>query len=122
MKKQIKQIALLAIVAGALIAVPAISCAQDSSAGSSTAQNTSDLKFNGGVTAVDTTAKTLTVKDLTLNVTESTTITKGKKKSATLSDIKEGETVSGTYTTDASGKSTATTIKIGGKKKKKSAE
>ena len=68
-----------------------------------------DTKFKGTVTAIDTTANTVSVKsksgDLTLAVTPDT---KGGKM---LSKLAVGDKIGGTYTTDASGKMTATALK-----------
>jgi hypothetical protein len=83
---------------------PATSTSSDATAAAPEA-----TKFKGTITAIDTTAKTVTVKskggDLTLNITDDT---KGGKA---LSKLAVGDKVGGAYTTDASGKMTATALK-----------
>jgi hypothetical protein len=115
-----KQIALFSIVMAALVAVPAISRAQDTTnqpAATTPAPKKQGLPFHGKVSAVDTTANTLTVGALTINVTSDTKITKDGQP-ATLADITVGANASGSYKKDAAGKLNATVIHIGAKKKK----
>jgi len=120
MKKQIAKIAFFSLIAAALMAVPTISRAQDTSANASaTATKKHGLAFRGKVAAVDTTASTITIKDQAYSVTSDTKITKDGQP-ATLADITVGTAVHGAYTKDAAGKLTATTITIGGKGKKAS--
>ena len=126
MKTQIAKIALFSVVAAALMVVPAISRAQDSSTNASDATpNKHDgLRFHGKVTAVDATASTIakpsnqsiTVNDMTISITSDTKITKNGE-SATMADITIGIAVHGTYTKDATGNITATTVGIGRGKK-----
>jgi len=71
-------------------------------------------RFAGALTAVDTTANTITITDKTkaprtFTITATTKITKDKKP-ATLADFAVGDKVGGSYTTDASGTMTATTL------------
>ena len=123
MKNKFAKITLLAFVAAALVAVPSASRAADSTntpAASTSAPKKRSLPFNGKVAAVDTAAATITVGQLTINITSVTKITKDGKP-AILSDITVGATVSGAYKKDDAGKLNATTIKVGEKKKKKAA-
>jgi hypothetical protein len=77
--------------------------------------------LRGKVTAVDTTANTITVKDQVVNVTSETKILK-EKTPATLADIKVGDVVGISYKKSSDGKVNAATIHIGGGKKKAKAE
>lgn len=119
-----KQIALFSIVAAALIALPAITRAQDASAPAATtpAPKKHGPMFHGKVSAVDATAKTVTVAgkagDATYAVTADTKITK-EGQPATLADVAVGQMVMGAFKKDDAGKMTATTLTIGGGKKKK---
>ena len=81
------------------------------------------LPFHGTLTAVDTNAMTLTVEKRTLDITSETTITKDDKP-AILADGVVGEKVRGAYKKDAEGKLDAVTVHFGGpadSKKKESA-
>ncbi|HEY2329748.1 MAG TPA: hypothetical protein VGI63_08040 [Verrucomicrobiae bacterium] len=113
-----KQVALYAIVAAALVAAPAAARAEDSATNkpAALAPKKHGGPFHGKVTAVDATAMTMTIKELTLNITSETKITK-EGKPATLSDITVGESVGGTYRKNAEGKLNATVIRIVAKKK-----
>ena len=120
-----KQIALYAIVATALIAVPAAVRAQDNPAkpeatepSAPPAKKHTAVPFHGKVSAVDTTAMTVTLSNQTLNVTSETKILK-EGKPATLADITVGEKLTGQYKKDPAGKLDATVIHIGGKSEKK---
>ena len=73
--------------------------------------------FHGNLKAVDTSAKTLTVGTLTLQITSDTKITKDGKP-ATLADGVVGEPVSGAYTKTADGKLNAVVVHFGAKPKK----
>lgn len=121
-KRMKKQIALFAIVAAALIAVPAVSRAQDNKAGKNTpaaADQAAPAKkhgqpFHGKISAVDAKASTLTVGQMTINVTADTKITKDGK-TATLADLAVGDQAGGFCRKDDAGKLTAATINIGAK-------
>jgi hypothetical protein len=122
MKTNIARISLLTLIAAALIAVPAATSAQDAGTNSATApakakKAKATLPFNGAVTAVDTNAVTFAVGERTFNVTSATKITKSGQP-AVLGDLTVGETVTGAYKKSADGKLDATSVKIGGKKKK----
>jgi hypothetical protein len=117
-----KIITLSAIVATALIAAPLAINAQDAASTNSPSATTPapakkhGLSVRGKVTAVDTTAQTITVKDLTLNVTSTTKIVKDGSP-ATLDDIKVDDAVRIAYKKDSAGKLDATYIRDGVKKK-----
>lgn len=71
-------------------------------------------RFGGTLTAVDATANTITISDKTkeprtFTIAPTTKITKDKKP-ATLADFKVGDHVGGSYTSDASGVMTATSL------------
>lgn len=127
MKKNLFRIALLSLVTAVFVAAPTFSRAEDKPAATpeqaTPAPNKNGLPFKGKVAAVDTTASTLTVGALTIKVSESTKISKDGKKAA-LTDLKEGETVSGYYKKDDDGKLNATTIRVGqkGAKRKPAAD
>ena len=114
-----KHIALYAIAAAALIAVPALR-AQDAASTNAPAATTPAPKkhgvpFHGKVTAVDTAAMTVTIGSKTYNLTSETKILK-EGKPATISDITVGETLRGSYKKVAD-KLNVTVIHIGEKKK-----
>jgi hypothetical protein len=124
-----KQIALFSLVTAALLAMPAISRAQDTTtnppaAAAPAAKKHALLPFHGKVSAVDATAGTITVGKLTINVTADTKVTKVTKdgKPATLADFAAGELAAGAYKKDGE-KLNATVLHNGkadkaGKKKK----
>ena len=126
-----KHIAIYALVAAALVAAPAIVRAQDNShkpdaTESHKAAKKHGLPFHGKIAAVDTTAMTVKVGKMTINVTSDTKIFK-EGKPAAFSDLTVGEKINGAYQKDDAGKMTASVIHIGGgkaegKKKKASAE
>jgi ribosomal protein S1 len=113
------QIALFALVAAALVAVPATSFAQDLTT-NTPATNTPAVKkqgqrFHGKVAAVDATAGTITVGKTTYSVTADTKITKDSK-TATLADFAVGDNVGGFAKKDGD-KLTATVLHNAKKKK-----
>ncbi len=123
MKNKLAKITLFSLVAAALVAVPAVSRAADSTnspAASAPASKKHSLPFKGSAAAVDTAAATITVGQLTLNITSETKITKNGQP-ATMSDITVGASVTGAYKKDDAGKLNAITIKVSDKKKKKAA-
>lgn len=125
MKKHISKVTVLGLLAAALLALPAVSPAQNAgSNGSGASDQTAPAKpkkhnppFHGKLGAVDLSAKTLTVGTLTLQVTAETKITKDGKP-ATLADGVVGEPVRGAYHKTAAGKLDATTIHFGAKAEK----
>ncbi len=115
-----KQIVLFAIVAATLITVPATVRAEDKPATPGAAEagtpkpKKNVVPFKGNVSAVDATAKTVTLASQTLTVTSETKIMKGGQP-ATFADITVGEKVTGQYKKDDAGTLHATVIYIGGK-------
>jgi Domain of unknown function (DUF5666) len=125
MKNQITKITLLGLLAAALVAVPSVTRAEDSTnaAPAATAPKKHNPPVHGKVAAVDAAAMTVTVGETTITVTSETKITK-EGKPATLSDIAVGDTISAGGKKDEAGKFTATKINDGLKtaKKKKTDE
>jgi hypothetical protein len=119
MKNNIAKLTLFSLVAAALVALPTVSRADNSTnapAAAAPAPKKNGAPFHGKVASVDATATTFTVGSLTIAVTSETKITKAGQP-ATFADITVGELVGGAYKKDAAGKLNATTIRIGGKKK-----
>jgi hypothetical protein len=122
MKTNIAKTTLFALVTAALVAVPAISRAQDSTnmpadnAAAAAPKKHGTPPIHGKVAAVDTAAMTITIGESTINITSETKISKDGQP-ATLSDIVVGDTVSASYKKDDAGKLNATTIRDGKKKK-----
>jgi len=119
MKNNIAKITLFSLVAAALVAVPCISRAEDSTntpAATAPAPKKHSLTFHGKVATVDATAMCFTVGTMTINVTSETKIKKDGEP-ATFSDITVGETIAGAYKKDDAGKINATSLRIGEKKK-----
>ena len=119
-----KQIALFALVAAALIAAPATIRAEDkpvkkaeSAEAAKPKPKNSRLPFTGKITAVDTTASTVTVGERVFNVTSETKVLKDGKP-ATLSELTVGEPVRGSYTKDEAGKLNAALVHAGAKPEK----
>jgi hypothetical protein len=134
MKKHIAKFSMLTLCAAAILAVPALSRAQDTTNAPVAAAQTPPVKkhtaapsaalpFHGTLTAVDTNAMTLTVEKRTFDMTSETTITKDGKP-AVLADGAVGDQVTGAYKKNAEGKLDAVTVRFsantGGKKKKES--
>lgn len=127
MKTNIAKISLLTLIAAAILAVPVAARAQDATTNAPATgapvkakKAKTGLTFHGAASAVDTNAMTITVGKHTFNVTSDTKITKNGQP-AVLSDITVGETVGGAYKKGADGSLNATSIKVGGKKKKDAA-
>jgi hypothetical protein len=70
--------------------------------------------FHGRLKSVDTTARTLSVGELSIHITADTKIDKSGKPAA-LEDAVAGEVVSGGYVKAADGKCIATTLHLGPK-------
>jgi hypothetical protein len=70
--------------------------------------------FNGKITAVDKTAKTIKVGERTFQITSETKISKAGKP-ATLDDAVVGEKVGGAYRNTEDGKMAVTTVRFGPK-------
>ena len=128
MTKNISKITVLSLFAAVLVAMPVLSRAEGTNAPAASGQTTqpkpkkNNPPFHGNLKAVDTSAKTLTVGTLTLQITSDTKFIKDGK-SATLSDGVVGESVGGAYKKTADGKLDAVTVHFGAiPKKKTSAE
>jgi hypothetical protein len=124
MTKNISKITVLSLFAAALVAMPVLSRAEGTNAPAASDQTTqpkpkkNNPPFHGNLKAVDTSAKTLTVGTLTLQITSDTKITKDGQP-AVLSDGVVGEPVSGAYTKTDDGKLNALIVHFGVKPKKK---
>ena len=121
MKNQITKIALLGLVTAALVTVPSVTRAQDSTNAPAAPMHAHHPPIHGKVASVDTAAMTITVGETTIVVTSETKIAKDGKP-ATLSDIAVGDNVVATGKKDDSGKFTATKIADGKVMKKKKAD
>lgn len=133
MKKHLLKLTLLTLATALLVVpslraqdsttttpAPAPSAPADSSAPAAPApkKHGAGLPIKGKIASIDTTANTITVGKLTLNVTEKTKIRKNGAVS-TISDLAEGDAVNGYYKKDAEGKLNLVTLRIGGKKASK---
>jgi len=121
MTKNISKITIWSLLAAALVAMPMLSRAQDTTAPAASDQTApakpakhNTLPFHGKLIAVDAGAQTLTVGKLTLQVTADTKFTKNGQP-ATLSDGVVGEPVGGAYKKNADGKLDAVTVHFGAK-------
>ena len=104
-------------MAAALIAVPAISHAADKTKDAPAATDSAKKKtlpFHGKIRAVDTTAATITIGKMTINITSETKITKDGKP-ATVADLAVGDMAGGAYKKDEADKKNATVIHVGEK-------
>jgi hypothetical protein len=112
------KVAFLACVAAALVAVPAVSRAENSTNAPAVpaAAKKHALPFHGKVASVDSAAMTFTVGTTMIGITSQTKITKDGQP-AVFSDISVGETVRGSYKRDDAGKFIATLVRIGEMKK-----
>jgi len=120
MKFTSSTLALAAILGLALVSAPTIQ-AQTTAATTTTAPATtpapkakkpSKTEYHGTLTAVDAAAGTITLSGKTAKTLAIASTTKIKKdgKPATLADFAVGEKVTGSYTTDATGKLTAASL------------
>jgi hypothetical protein len=121
MKKQMTKISILTLCAAAILAVPALSRAQDTTNAPAASEKTPPAKkhagvlpFRGNLTSVDTNAMTFVVGTRTFQVTSNTKITKDDKP-AVLADGATGQPVSGSYKKNDEGKLDAVTVHFGGK-------
>jgi hypothetical protein len=123
MKLNLHSPALVAILGLALTSLPITLHAQTPATAPAPAADTPSTtstkkskptEYQGTLTAIDTTANTVSVtstaKVLTLAITPKTTIQKNKK-TAKLADFAVGDSVTGSYTTDASGTLTAHSLR-----------
>ena len=125
MTKSIAKLNLIGLLAVTLAALPASSVAKESNTNapavekkapkeSKAAKKSSKLPFHGNLKAVDKTAKTISVGEMTLQVTSETIISKGDKP-ATLEDGVVGEVASGSYVKGEDGKLTVSKLRFGPK-------
>lgn len=121
MKKSIIRLCLLSLLAAGISGTSVQTRAQDTnkpSAGTRELHRKPGvLPFHGNLKAVDATARTITVRDQTIQITSETKIEKGGKP-AILSDGVIGEPVSGGYRKNADGKLDATMVRFGVKEAK----
>ena len=121
MKVNLVKFAFVGAVVASLSLVPVLAQAQDNSSGDSSTQTAPVKKhkftpYHGKVESVDTSAQTLTVGSLTLQVGSSTKISNAAThEDATLDSIKPGEFVSGAYKKTSDGNLEAISIHIGKK-------
>ena len=128
MKKQMTRISVLTLCAAAILAVPALSRAQDTATNAPAASEQSPpakkhsavLPFHGDLASVDTNAMTFVVGTRTFEITSDTRITKGGKP-AVLEEGVVGQPVSGAYKKTSEGKLDAVTVHFGKKKKQSAA-
>jgi hypothetical protein len=126
MKHTLLKIAVLTLLGTAVMTLPA-AARDDAATNAPTAKpaKSTDAKFYGPVTAVDTNAMTFTVGDATYTVTSESKLTKADKP-ATLADAVVGEPARGSYVKASDGKLDITKVRFGkktggksGSKKKK---
>lgn len=122
MKRHNIMLPILTLCAAAMLAMPALSRAQDATnkpaakaapSKKTSANSSRALPFRGTVTAVDTNAMTVTVGKRTFEMTSTTKVTKNGKP-AELSEGVPGEPVTGSYRKNADGKLDAVSIYFGG--------
>lgn len=119
MTKSIIKLGLLGLLSAAIATVPLGVQAKDTNAPNKTVKESKShkatkLPFHGKLKAVDKAAKTISVGEMTLQITSETTITKDGKP-ATLDDGVVGENVGGSYTKGEDGKLTAGKLHFGAK-------
>jgi hypothetical protein len=117
MTKSILKFSLLSLLTLAIAGLPGRVGAQDHSgppAKEHKEKKPGVMPFHGKVKAVDATAKTITVDELTLQITSETKIIKGAGP-ATLADLAVGEIVNGAYKKAADGTLQALKIHVGAK-------
>ncbi|MCU0785067.1 MAG: hypothetical protein MUF81_13670 [Verrucomicrobia bacterium] len=119
MKKNILRIAVLSLLATAIAVAPTQTLAQEKQDKPAVEKKTEPkgdrgIPFHGKITAVDKTAKTVTVGERVFLVTAETRIKK-LGKPAKLDDAVVGEEIGGTYIKGDDGKLTAKTLRFGPK-------
>jgi hypothetical protein len=113
MTKSILKLSLAGLLAVAVVEAPLQLCAQtNTNAPAATTGKKTTLPFRGKLSAVDKTAKTITVGERTFQITSDTKIFKAGKP-ATLEDGVVGEDMSGSYRKADDGKLTAVTVRFG---------
>ena len=121
MTKSILKFSLLSLMTLALAGLPGRVGAQDHSGPpvekekkEHKEKKPNGMQFHGKLKAVDATAKTITVDELTLQMTSETKIMKGPNP-ATLADLVVGENVNGAYKKADDGTLQALKVHLGGK-------
>ena len=122
MTKSFLRSTLSGLLAAALLALPVWAGAKDTNAPAiekkaakeAKPQKNSRLPFHGKLKAVDKAAKTISVGEMTLQITSETIITKGDKP-ATLDDGVVGEDASGSYLKGDDGKLNVGKLRFGPK-------
>lgn len=134
--KNIVKYASLSLIAAALAITPALTRAQDASTNAPSMGSTdastnapttmhkkkkgAGLPFHGKIAAIDASAGTFSVGELSLTVTSTTKITTNGVP-ATLADFKVDDSVSGYYKKATDGTLNVSTLRLGGGKKKAAA-
>lgn len=124
MKNSILKYAVLGLLAAALVAAPGQALGQGTNKTEKTKKATVEkaekagksgiTPFRGKISAVDKTAKTISVGERTFQITSETRIIKAGKP-ATLDDAAVGEEVGGSYVKAEDGKLMAKMVRIGPK-------
>lgn len=121
MKYSILKITLFSLLAGALVVAPGQVLGQETkkekpaaAKADSATKKQKGLPLGGKITAVDKTAKTITVGKKVVQITSETRITKDGKP-ATLNEATIGEDVGVSYLKGDDGKLTARSVRIGAK-------
>ena len=122
MKTPIAKIAVLSLLAAAIAVAPGQAFGQETkkeNKGKKAAVEKAEkagksgaIPFRGKISAVDKTAKTITVGERAFQITSETRIMKAGKP-ATLNDAAVGEEIGGSYTKADDGKLTARSVRIG---------
>ncbi len=122
MNHSIIKLSLLGVLSASLLITPTAVLAKDTNAPApakklateSQPKKNTKLPFHGKLKAVDQTAKTISVGEMTLQITSATMITKADKP-AKLEDGVIGEAASGSYLKGEDGKLTVSKLRFGPK-------
>jgi len=119
MTKSITTLAFAGLLAAVIAGAPVSGRAEDKPAAGKKEQAAGEKKkrampFNGKISAVDKTAKTIKVGERTFQITSETKISKAGKP-ATFDDAVVGEKVGGAYRNTEDGKMAVTTVRFGPK-------
>jgi hypothetical protein len=110
MIKSILKLSLMGLLAVAVMGTPVVLHAQEPPAVKK--PNARPMPFHGKLKAIDNTAKTISVGEMTIQVTSETKISKAGKP-ATLADGATGDEVAGAYRKTEDGKLEATMVRFG---------
>ena len=114
MNKSILKFALLSLLAVAVAGTPVALQAQNASTNAPAKKHNGPLPFHGKLSAIDNTAKTISLGNETIQITSATKISKAGKP-AMLEDGAVGDEVAGSYKKDADGKLEAVSLRFGPK-------